>query len=133
MINLGKYDIIIQRKEFDNVYTVKELFGLIEKNKEECMNIERITNVLIDVLNEYFRTQEIKVKTTKETALFGKESVLDSMGLVNIIIDVESRFLDEDIEISLTSEKAMSRRNSPFRTISTLAEFIKEQIEGNDE
>ena len=55
------------------------------------------------------------------------------MGLVNVIIDIESRFLDEGYEISLTSEKAMSRRNSPFRTISTLAEFIEEQVTANEE
>jgi hypothetical protein len=55
------------------------------------------------------------------------------MGLVNVIIDIESRFLDEDIEVSLTSESAMSRRNSPFRTVETLADFIMEQIGDDNE
>ena len=97
------------------------------------MKKDKILIILIDVLNEYFETQSVNQKAVENTALFGKDSVLDSMGLVNVIIDVESRFLDENIEISLTSESAMSRRNSPFRTIETLAEFIKEQIEENDE
>ena len=84
--------------------------------------------ILIETTNEYFESQDFNEKANEDTTLFGKESVLDSMGLVNVIIDIESRFLDENIEISLTSEKAMSRRESPFRTISTLAEFIEEQI-----
>ena len=97
------------------------------------MTEKGIINVLIDVINNYIEPEDIIKKITEKTVLFGNESILDSMGLVNVIIDIESRFLDDDIEISLTSEKAMSRRNSPFRTVATLAEFIQEQIETNNE
>ena len=100
------------------------------------MNKEEIKHILVNTVQDYFESQDIIEKVNDNTVLFGKDSVLDSMGLVNIIIDIESRFLDEGYEISLTSEKAMSRRNSPFRTISTLADFINEQItpkEKNDE
>ena len=97
------------------------------------MEKEKIIANLTIVLDEYFESQEIDEHANENTVLFGKDSILDSMGLVNIIIDIESRFLDEDIEISLTSEKAMSRRNSPFRTVSTLADYIVEQIEENNE
>ena len=97
------------------------------------MNKDRIIKIVLEVLNEYFESHDIDEKATEKTILFGKDSVLDSMGLVNVIIDIESRFLDDDIEISLTSEKAMSRRNSPFRTLATLNEFIQEQIETNNE
>lgn len=99
------------------------------------MNKEKILETLLEVVNDYLETKEtkeikeIKVGVTGDTALFGKDSLLDSMGLVNVIIDIESRFLDENIEISLTSESAMSVRNSPFRTIGTLADFIWEQLE----
>ena len=97
------------------------------------MAIAKIIEILIEVINDYFETQDINDKANEETVLFGKDSILDSMGLVNIIIDIESRFLDEDIEVSLTSEKAMSHRHSPFRTVSTLADHIVEQIEENNE
>ena len=97
------------------------------------MDKENIEKIIIEVINDCFETQIMDGSTTKDTALFGKDSILDSMGLVNVIIDIESRFLDEDIEISLTSESAMSRRNSPFRTVETLADFIMEQIGEIDE
>jgi acyl carrier protein len=97
------------------------------------MELKKIVEIIIEVINDYFETQDIDKKATEKNILFGKDSVLDSMGLVNVIIDIESCFLDDDIEISLTSEQAMSRRNSPFRTVVTLAEFIQEQIEAKNE
>ena len=36
--------------------------------------------------------------------------------------------LDEDVEISLTSETAMSLRLSPFRTIGSLCDYIARQL-----
>ena len=50
------------------------------------------------------------------------------MELVQFIVEVE-QFLDDeyDIEIELTSEKAMSRRTSPFINIKALNNFILEE------
>jgi len=96
------------------------------------MKKNKIKKILIETVNEYYESEDFSETANENTVLFGSESVLDSMGLVNVIIDIESRFLDEGYEISLISEKAMSRRNSPFRTIATLSEFIEEQITANE-
>ncbi|NJO91917.1 MAG: hypothetical protein HC831_25325 [Chloroflexia bacterium] len=50
------------------------------------------------------------------------------MGLVNLIVDIEGLLADNDIEVTLTSEKAMSQRNSPFRTVESLTDYIKELV-----
>ena len=92
------------------------------------MGKEKISNILINIISDYFDSQDFNTKVNLVTVLLGTESYLDSMGLVNIIIDIESTFLNEGIDISLTSDKAMSVRNSPFRTITTLTDFIFEQI-----
>lgn len=98
------------------------------------MEKSEVSKIIIEIIKEYFESQDIKEKATEETVLFGKNSVLDSLGLVNVIIDIESKFLDEGYEILLTSEKAMSRSNSPFRAVETLSEYIiAEQMEGDDE
>ena len=52
---------------------------------------------------------------------------------MNVIVDIETAFLDENIEISLTSEAAMSARISPFRTISALCNFIANQLEDEED
>jgi acyl carrier protein len=71
----------------------------------------------------------MKIEISDNTPLLGSDSVLDSIGLVNVIIDIESKFADEGIEISLTSAEAMSRRNSPFRKVVALVDFITESCE----
>ncbi len=93
------------------------------------MDKAQIQELVINCLKEYLEAQEIEADVQADTALFGDDAVIDSMGLVNVIIDIESSLLDEDIEVTLTSEEAMSRRNSPFRTVGTLAAFILETME----
>lgn len=93
------------------------------------MNQSEIKKIVVSVVMQYLISQQIDHHIDESTSLFGDSSILDSMGLVNIVIDLESEFLDKNIEISLTSEKAMSRRQSPFRTIATLVDFISEQID----
>jgi len=97
------------------------------------MDKNQITEIVTNTIKDYLETQNIRIEINSNSALIGDNSLLDSMGLVNVIIDIESQFLDKDIEISLISEKAMSRKNSPFRTVSSLANFIHEKIEGNYE
>ena len=61
--------------------------------------------------------------------LFGGEGLLDSIGLVSYIVEVEEKLEDEfGVSVVLANEKAMSRRTSPFARISYLAEFILEEI-----
>ena len=71
---------------------------------------------------------------TKESRLFGEDGVLDSMGLVSMIIAVEQAIEDEyDISITIANAKAMSRKNSPFATVNALADYIVELIEAENE
>lgn len=91
------------------------------------MQRQEIEQVLIQTLKDYFNEQAIDSDVNQQTSLFGANSVLDSMGLVHIIVEIESRLRNKDINVSLISEQAMSQRNSPFRTIETLTDFILAQ------
>ncbi|MCC7383163.1 MAG: acyl carrier protein [Deltaproteobacteria bacterium] len=63
---------------------------------------------------------------TAESRLFG-EGGLDSLGLVRFIVMVEERVEDQTgVQLTLASDKAMSRSASPFRTLKTLADYIEE-------
>ena len=61
----------------------------------------------------------------ESTYLIGRRSVLDSLGLVTLIVDAEQR-LDEEYGVSLTiaDDRAMSQKNSPFRTVQSLTDYI---------
>jgi acyl carrier protein len=59
------------------------------------------------------------------TTLIGHESILDSLGLVALLVDLEQR-LEEEYSLSLTlaDDRAMSQRNSPFRTVQSLTNYV---------
>ena len=92
------------------------------------MDQKKINEIVVSTLKDYCEANGISEELTKETHLIGRTRIMDSMGLVNTIVDIETAFLDEDVEISLTSETAMSLRLSPFRTIGSLCDYIARQL-----
>jgi len=92
------------------------------------VNKEAIMEIVLMVIGDYLKTQDIEYNLTPETRLLGNDSILDSIGLVNIVVDLETEFMERGYDITLTSEQAMSRSKSPFRSISALSEYINEQI-----
>jgi acyl carrier protein len=66
--------------------------------------------------------QLIKVPGTR---LFGAESALDSMYLVSLIIAIEREVEDTfGVALTLADERALSMKESPFRSIQSLADYI---------
>jgi acyl carrier protein len=94
------------------------------------MEKTHIIEIIRSSLTEYLESRGENVEINENTALIGRKAVIDSIGLVNLIVDIESRLLDAEHEISLLSEKAMSQTNSPFRNVQTLSDFIIEEISG---
>ena len=93
-------------------------------------------NVLNDII--YPAMNELKAGTPEldtlvlspETALLGGGSLLDSLALVTLIVSIEGRLADKTgVPITLANERALSRRNSPFRTVATLAAYIQELLD----
>ena len=65
----------------------------------------------------------------EETTLFGRDGVLDSMGLVTLIVAVEQAIEDKyEASPGLADEKAMSQARSPYRTVGSLADYAVAQI-----
>lgn len=96
------------------------------------MNLEKIENIILESLKEYNKELEKEElnNPTNKTKLYGEESVLDSIGLVYLITDIEERISDEfKIDIVLADEKAMSQKTSPFRDVETLKNYIQNLLE----
>jgi acyl carrier protein len=93
------------------------------------MERERIEEVIITAYNHYLKDQDIEGEGDSDTILFGSESAVDSMGFVNLIMDIESYFQGQGYNISLANEEAMSGESRPFRTVTGLTDFIIELIE----
>ena len=70
------------------------------------------------------------VTITDDTPLLGDGSVLDSMKVVTLCIALEDLAVDHDFDFDWTSDAAMSRSRSMFRTAGSLvAEFLS-QMQG---
>ena len=95
------------------------------------MTQEKISEIVISTLKNHCQQNGIECELNAHTVLIGSNSLLNSLGLVSFIVDVETAFLEENIEISLTSESAMSSRISPFRSVGALCNFIANQIQNN--
>ncbi len=54
-------------------------------------------------------------------------AVVTSIGLVSMITEIEMRLDEEfEIEVTLVSEEALSRKHSPFQNLEALADYIFE-------
>ena len=93
----------------------------------------QIQNLIIDSLKnlaDELENEELK-NPTKETKIYGIEGNLDSLALVSFVADLEQSLSAEcDIEITLADEKTMSMRNSPFRDVETLTQYICDYVAG---
>ena len=80
---------------------------------------------LIDVINGIV---DENVDINPQSSLIGGDSLIDSMGLVQICLALEERSQSDGFSFDWTSEKAMSSLNSVFKTAETLAEEYNRQL-----
>jgi acyl carrier protein len=67
-----------------------------------------------------------QVAKSAETSLLGAQSVLDSLHLVSLLIAIEQEVADAiGVTLTLADERALSMKESPFRTIQSLASYIE--------
>jgi len=98
------------------------------------VEMDKITKLVYDAIDEINKENSKKQKITKslDTVLYGGQNNLDSLGLVNLIVNIEEKIEDNlGITIDLTDDKAMSQKRSPFRTIETLVDYITKNLEEN--
>jgi acyl carrier protein len=95
----------------------------------DTQTIDRDTGVQVvlaslrEVLDQSDDT--VPADLTEDTVLVGNGAVLDSLGVVSLIVEIEQRLeLDYAISVTLANDRAMSQRNSPFRTVGVLADYI---------
>lgn len=90
------------------------------------MKIEQAKKVVISAINVAL---EGKVEITDEMQLIGGESLLDSMKLVEVCLELEDLADEHGFEFDWTSEAAMSKSRGMFRSVAALAEEFTLQSE----
>ena len=88
------------------------------------MNIKKAKEIVISVINDAL---EGKAEITENMKLIGSESLLDSMKLVEVCLALEDLADEHGFEFDWTSEAAMSKSRSMFRSVAALAEEFHKQ------
>ncbi len=94
---------------------------------KKVINKDKVQEIIFRALNNL--NDELpdgeKFEISPTTPLFGPNATLDSLSLVSVIVDVEG---DVSIalgrSISLTDDRAMSQKISPFDDVQTLLNYI---------
>jgi len=73
--------------------------------------------------------EDKSIVVTEDLPLIGSDSVLDSMNLVELCLALEDKAADLGFEFDWTSDAAMSKSRSMFRTAGALAAEFLSQME----
>ena len=96
------------------------------------MNLDQAKGIVISIVTEALEDAEAlvdEIQVTETMELIGGESLLDSMGLVDVCLALEDLADEHDFEFDWTSDAAMSKSRSMFRSVAALAEEFANQSE----
>lgn len=93
---------------------------------QQALDRQAVVELILAALQDVLAGAEGEPLTADEnTRLIGRASVLDSMGLVTLIVEVEQRLeADYDLVVVLADDRAMSQTRSPFLSVGSLADYV---------
>ena len=93
------------------------------------MDINEATEVVVKTIKLIIKEDSINnnIELNSKTKLISDESILDSMGIVEVCVALEDFADEHGFEFDWTSEDAMSKSRSMFRNVISLAEEFSAQ------
>jgi acyl carrier protein len=96
------------------------------------MTKEELTKLIIDTTGSVMAEQQLERDgvLSRDTRLFGQDGLLDSLAFVSLVIAVEQGIEERfGTRVELADDKALSQKNSPYRSIGTLVDYAFEQLD----
>jgi len=96
---------------------------------------EKIQEIILDSLKELNKEKDKDeaLEISNDTILLDKQGKLDSLDFITLIVIIESNIFNKlGKNITIVSEKAFSKKYSPFKDVKSLTEFIVELLESED-
>ena len=86
---------------------------------------ERIKSAVFQAVDEVNSQllEEQKLDKSPEEIIVGREAKLDSLALVNLIVDVESK-IDHEFGVNINFVNEIVQGEFPFNTIGSLIEYL---------
>lgn len=90
-----------------------------------------LVSLIVETLQELnWQQQTNAVDLSRDTPLFGPDGLLDSMGMIMLVVGLEQAIEDKHgVTVNLADEKALSKQNSLYRTIGSLADYAGRLIQ----
>jgi acyl carrier protein len=88
-----------------------------------------LVKAAVEELNEELEYESLN-NISDTTPIFGGDDGIDSLSLVRLVVELEGSVEQQlGVHVALADEKAMSMRNSPYRSVGSLVELIIAQVE----
>ena len=91
------------------------------------MNIDEVKHEIFESIRSLIKDDDVNI--VSETRLIGDGSIMESMKLVELCIKLEDLAFEIGFEFDWTSDAAMSKSRSMFRTAGSLAEEFLTQMD----
>ena len=90
------------------------------------MDVAEIEQIILKMLEESVDGIEPMIGSLNlESVLLGENAVIDSLSLVNLIVDLEEEINDmTGVLISLTDDEAVFAEPSPYSSVKNLALYV---------
>lgn len=97
------------------------------------MERQTVVAITLQCLQNFIPAQKTALK--ESSSLFAEDGFLDSVNLVAFLMELEQQLQEHSrISIRLISDKALSQKQSPFRNVGSLVDFILQtQNESRDD
>ena len=94
---------------------------------------ERILRTIFEVVDEVNKMlpEERRLQKLQDTFLAGDSGNLDSLGLINFIVELEGG-LQKDFGLTMNLIELLEMPEEPMKSIDRLAKFIKAQANGEE-
>ena len=86
------------------------------------MNVDKAIDIIKDSIRENLELNDQKIEINENTPIIGNDSPIDSMGLIQLCLNLEDKAEALNFEFDWTTEHAMSKSKSMFRSIKSLSE-----------
>ena len=103
-------------------------------SSENSLMNQQLLDIILKATDEVNQEldQKVPIELGAEAPLFGSKGVLDSIALVSLVVAVEEAISDNlGANLTLADEKAMSQKNSPFRSIASLVDYVDLLLQEN--
>ena len=108
------------------LFRYKKIIYTFNNIREKEVDIKQATKIVIEAISDILKR---KTQIFEDMQLIGGDSLLDSMNLVEVCLLLEDIADEHGFEFDWTSETAMSKSRSMFRTVSALAKEFANQSE----